>query len=124
MGYRRMHGRSHVRGHEGEFTQVPPSCAFLIKEENMRKTLSVILAVFIFIGITSCSYDMKAFSRQVSYSDPQTIGGKWDITTVTGQLYEDCECIYWGMDDDTAMFRLPDGRVLALSGSYSLIQSN
>ena len=89
----------------------------------MERLLTVVLAVLIFIGITSCSYDMKAVFRQMSYSDPQTIGGKWDITTVTGQVYENCECIYWGMEDDTAMFKLPDGRILALSGSYSLIQS-
>ena len=89
----------------------------------MKRLLTVVLAILILIGITSCSYDMKAVSRQMSYSDPQTIGGKWDITTVTGQVYENCECIYWGMEDDTAMFKLPDGRILALSGSYSLVQS-
>lgn len=67
---------------------------------------------------------MKAVSKDLSYKDPQTIGGRWDITTASGLVYEDAVCTYWGTDDDTAIFSLPDGRRLALSGSYSLVQSD
>lgn len=84
----------------------------------------IIITLISILLLCSCSYGMKEWQRQVSYSDPQTIGGLWDITTVNGSVYEDCRCIYWGIDDDTAMFKLPDGRILALSGSYSLIQSD
>ena len=87
----------------------------------MKRLITITLISILLL--CSCSYGMKEFQRSVSYSDPQTIGGLWDITTVNGILYENCECIYWGIDDDTAMFKLSDGRILALSGSYSLVQS-
>lgn len=90
--------------------------------KKKKQIALVSLVISVLLSFPSC-YQMKAVSKDLSYKDPQTIGGTWDITTASGLVYEDAVCTYWGTDDDTAIFSLPDGRILALSGSYSLVQS-
>lgn len=89
----------------------------------MKKALSIAALIVAVALLCSFSWTGKEWQKEFTYKDPQTVGGKWDLTTADGTVYEGIECTYWGTDDDTAMFRLPDGRMLAMSGSYSLVQS-
>jgi len=89
---------------------------------DMRKLIIVFVVVVLLL--TSCAGDRKAWSRYTSYKDPQTIGGYWDVTMQTGQTFRHVKCIYWGTDDDTAVFELDDGTIVCQSGACVCVENH
>lgn len=79
--------------------------------------ISLILVLSIFMG---CRVVNKRWSRTISYEDPQTLGGYWTLI-YSGEKYEHCKCIYWGTEDDTAMFDW-NGTTICSSGTVLLIK--
>ena len=88
----------------------------------MKKLLLVIVLVFLFFSLISCASERKAWSQMSTYKDPQTIGGYWDITMQTGQTFYHVQCIYWGTNDDTAVFKMDDGTIICQSGAVVCVE--
>ncbi len=88
----------------------------------MKKILLIILIFGIIFSLMSCAADRKAWSQTMSYKDPQTIGGYWDVTMQTGQTFNHVKCVYWGTNDDTAVFELDDGTLICQSGAVVCIR--
>lgn len=89
----------------------------------MKKFISLILAVFLILSLTSC-YAFKEISQEFSYADPQTIGGKWTVSFDNGDVYHDAVCSYWGTTDDTSVWTLGDGSIMIQSGAVHAVQQN
>lgn len=93
----------------------------------MKKAVISLIIILIIIIIplifVSCAAERKAFSQSATYKDPQTIGGYWDITMQTGQVFKHVKCIYWGTGDDTAVFKTDDNTLICQSGAVVCIQS-
>ena len=87
----------------------------------MKKIVICLIAVCLII-LVSCAADRKAWSQQTSYKDPQTIGGYWDVTMQTGQTFNHVKCVYWGTDDDTAVFKMDDGTLVCQSGACVCVE--
>ena len=88
----------------------------------MKKLLLIVLLTFLFFSLISCAADRKAWSQAATYKDPQTIGGYWDITSSTGQTFIHVQCIYWGTNDDTAVFKMDDGTIICQSGAIVCVE--
>ena len=89
-----------------------------------RKILSLIcILIFTSVLFVSCAGERKAWSQSATYKDPQTIGGYWDVTMQTGQTFNHVKCVYWGVDDDTAVFKMDDGTLVCQSGACVCIES-
>ena len=87
------------------------------------KKFFIILLIVIVIFISSCTaYGRKDFSQIFTYQDPQTIGGLWTVMFDNGDIYEHLICLYWGTEDDTSTWQLPNGRKLIQSGNIHVIQ--
>lgn len=87
------------------------------------KKFFIILLVIIAVFIVSCTaYARKDFSQAFTYQDPQTIGGLWTIMFDNGDIYEHVTCLYWGTEDDTSTWELPNGRKLIQSGNIHAVQ--
>ena len=71
--------------------------------------------------LSSCAIATKRFRSTVTYKDPETIGGKWTVTS-QGKTYEHLKCTYWGMEDDTAIFEDSLGHIYIFSGTMSAVQ--
>lgn len=57
---------------------------------------------------------MKIYRTAVTYKDPETIGGTWTVTSC-GNTYHNLKCIYWGTEDDTAIFKDAEGKTYCFS---------
>lgn len=88
----------------------------------MKKILTFVLVATILILLSSCNYSLKEFSQELSYSDPQTIGGKWTVSFDNGDTYHGAVCSYWGTTDDTSVWQLSDGTVMIQSGTCHAVQ--
>ena len=88
----------------------------------MKKTMILALVATILVLLSSCSYSLKEFSQELTYSDPQTIGGKWTVSFDNGDTYHGAVCSYWGTTDDTSVWKLSDGTVMIQSGTCHAIQ--
>ena len=87
------------------------------------KKLTVILLVFILmISLVSCAAQRKELSQMASYKDPQSLGGYWNITLQTGQTFDHVKCVYWGPNDDTAVFKMDDGTLICQSGAVVCVE--
>ena len=84
------------------------------------KKLFLIITVCFCVMITSCKW-AKDVRTSFTYKDPQTIGGKWTVTSIN-KTYEHLKCIYWGTEDDTAIFENDNGRIYVFSGTMNAIQ--
>ena len=80
------------------------------------------LVATILVLLSSCSYSLKEFSQELTYSDPQTIGGKWTVSFDNGDTYHGAVCSYWGTTDDTSVWKLSDGTVMIQSGTCHAVQ--
>lgn len=91
----------------------------------MKKIILVILVITFMTAMlmTSCELEKKAWSRSTTYKDPQTIGGYWDVTMQTGQVFTHVRCVYWGVDDDTAVFELDNGTIICQSGACVCVEN-
>lgn len=89
----------------------------------MRRLLIVILTILILVSLTSCARLSKEYRSELSYKDPETIGGYWNITTQTGQAFNHVKCSYWGTVDDTAVFVKDDGTLIVQSGAVTCTQA-
>lgn len=89
----------------------------------MKKIIIFVLIVAAVFSLTSCEQLRKELRSTVSYKDPETIGGYWDITTQTGQEFKHVICSYWGTTDDTACFVTDDGALIFQSGAITCIRS-
>ena len=90
----------------------------------MKKMIILVLVVLCCIFVTSCTAgSRKAWSQYTSYKDPQTLGGYWDVTMITGQTFKHVKCTYWGTDDDTAVFEMDDGTLVVQSGACVCVRS-
>ena len=90
----------------------------------MKKLLIIFIIICItMICFTSCAKEKKAWSQAASYKDPQMIGGYWDVTMQTGQVFYHVKCTYWGTSDDTAVFEMDDGTIICQSGACVCIKS-
>ena len=81
----------------------------------MKKVL--ILGIAVLMLMTSCEYMKKEVSQNMTYKDPQTVGGYWNVTMQTGQTFNHVKCTYWGTQDDTAVFQMDDGTIICQSGA-------
>ena len=88
----------------------------------MKKITILALMAIILVLLSSCSYALKEFSQELTYSDPQTIGGKWTVSFDNGDTYHGAVCSYWGTTDDTSVWKLPDGTVMIQSGTCHAVQ--
>lgn len=88
----------------------------------MKKITIIALVAAILVLLSSCSYSLKGISQELSYSDPQTIGGKWTVSFDNGDTYRGAVCSYWGTTDDTSVWKLPDGTVMIQSGTCHAVQ--
>lgn len=88
----------------------------------MKKTMILALVATILVLLSSCSYSLKEFSQELTYSDPQTIGGKWTVSFDNGDTYHGAVCSYWGTTDDTSVWKLSDGTVMIQSGTCHAVQ--
>ena len=88
----------------------------------MKKTMILALVATILVLLSSCSYSLKEFSQELTYSDPQTIGGKWTVSCDNGDTYHGAVCSYWGTTDDTSVWKLSDGTVMIQSGTCHAVQ--
>ena len=82
----------------------------------MKKAV-IILLVLTVLALSSCEVAKKEFSQMVSYKDPQSVGGYWNVTMQTGQTFNHVRCTYWGTSDDTAVFEMDDGTIICQSGA-------
>lgn len=88
-----------------------------------RKFIGLILILISILGLLpSCAVYQKNWSQTFTYQDPQTIGGKWDVTFDNGDVYLNVECRYWGTDDDTSVWETPEGKLLIQSGNIHAVQ--
>lgn len=83
----------------------------------MKKLVVILISIIVLFSSVSCALDRKAWSQATSYKDPQTLGGYWNVTMQTGQIFEHVKCIYWGTDDDTSVFEMDDGTLICQSGA-------
>lgn len=83
----------------------------------MKKVIICLVVLVLCFFLASCAGEMKSLSQSASYKDPQTIGGYWNVTMQTGQVFNHVKCIYWGTDDDTAVFKMDDGTIVCQSGA-------
>ena len=88
----------------------------------MKKTMILALVATILVLLSSCSYSLKEFSQELTYSDPQTIGGKWTVSFDNGDTYHGAVCSYWGTTDDTSVWKLSDGTVMIQSETCHAVQ--
>ena len=88
----------------------------------MKKITILALVAAILVLLSSCSYSLKEFSQELTYSDPQTIGGKWTVSFDSGDTYHGAVCSYWGTTDDTSVWKLSDGTVMIQSGTCHAVQ--
>lgn len=88
----------------------------------MKKITILALVAAILVLLSSCSYSLKEFSQELTYSDPQTIGGKWTVSFDNGDTYHGAVCSYWGTTDDTSVWKLSDGTVMIQSGTCHAVQ--
>lgn len=88
----------------------------------MKKITILALVATILVLLSSCSYSLKEFSQELTYSDPQTIGGKWTVSFDNGDTYHGAICSYWGTTDDTSVWKLSDGTVMIQSGTCHAVQ--
>ena len=88
----------------------------------MKKPMILALVATILVLLSSCSYSLKEFSQELTYSDPQTIGGKWTVSFDNGDTYHGAVCSYWGTTDDTSVWKLSDGTVMIQSGTCHAVQ--
>lgn len=88
----------------------------------MKKITIFALVAAILVLLSSCSYSLKGISQELSYSDPQTIGGKWTVSFDNGDTYHGAVCSYWGTTDDTSVWKLSDGTVMIQSGTCHAVQ--
>lgn len=90
---------------------------------SIKRTAAIVTVLLaVLMSLTSCSYALKEFSQELTYSDPQTIGGTWTISFDNGDVYHGATCSYWGTTDDTSVWKLPDGSTLIQSGTCHAIQ--
>lgn len=90
--------------------------------KKMKKITILALVATILVLLSSCSYSLKEFSQELTYSDPQTIGGKWTVSFDNGDTYHGAVCSYWGTTDDTSVWKLSDGTVMIQSGTCHAVQ--
>lgn len=90
------------------------------RECIMKRLIAVVMVLVLVLG-TSC-YAFKEWSQELTYSDPQTIGGKWTISFDNGDTYEHAKCVYWGTTDDTSVWELMDGSTVIQSGTMHAVQ--
>lgn len=90
--------------------------------KKMKKITILALVAAILVLLSSCSYSLKEFSQELTYSDPQTIGGKWTVSFDNGDTYHGAVCSYWGTTDDTSVWKLSDGTVMIQSGTCHAVQ--
>lgn len=90
----------------------------------MKKVFLVIAVAAFLVLSVSCAADRKAWSQAASYKDPQTLGGYWNVTMQTGQTFNHVKCIYWGTNDDTAVFQMDNGTIICQSGACVCIKVN
>lgn len=88
----------------------------------MKRLLILILVVLSVFSFSSCARAMKEFSQEMTYSDPQTIGGEWTVYFDNGDVFNNAVCTYWGTEDDTSVWKLPDGTMLIQSGTVHAVQ--
>ena len=88
----------------------------------MKKTMILALVATTLVLLSSCSYSLKEFSQELTYSDPQTIGGKWTVSFDNGDTYHGAVCSYWGTTHDTSVWKLSDGTVMIQSGTCHAVQ--
>lgn len=93
-----------------------------MKPFTKRTIVILIITLATLLSFTSCSYALKEFSQELTYSDPQTIGGKWTVSFDNGDTYHGAVCSYWGTTDDTSVWKLPDGTVMIQSGTCHAVQ--
>lgn len=86
----------------------------------MKKLFLVLLVVLSFIFI-SCERLKKDWGMNFTYKDPQTIGGRWTVTS-GNKTYEHLKCTYWGTEDDTSIFEDYDGHIYVFSGTMSAVK--
>ena len=82
----------------------------------MKKLPMAFAIALLLLSLTSC-FAFKEVSKQVSYEDPETLGGKWTISFPTGEKYYHTTCTYWGTTDDTSVWTLENGTKLIQSGT-------
>lgn len=82
----------------------------------------IVLCLVIFM-MGSCARIHKNITSKATYKDPETIGGYWNVTMQTGEYFERVKCLYWGTDDDTAVFQTAEGRLIVQSGACTCIQN-
>ena len=90
--------------------------------KSIKKITILALVATILVLLSSCSYSLKEFSQELTYSDPQTIGGKWTVSFDNGDTYHGAVCSYWGTTDDTSVWKLSDGTVMIQSGTCHAVQ--
>lgn len=84
----------------------------------------IILTFCVIFTLTSCARFNKNLRTTLTYKDPETMGGYWDVTTQTGQVFNHVKCTYWGTEDDTATFVMDDGTIIIQSGAVVCVRSN
>ena len=89
----------------------------------MKKTVVLLVAILLVFALVSCAAERKSWSQAATYKDPQTLGGYWDVTMQTGQVFTHVKCIYWGTADDTAVFVADDGTLICQSGACVCVES-
>ena len=94
------------------------------KMKNLKKMkkITILALVATIVLLSSGSYSLKEFSQELTYSDPQTIGGKWTVSFDNGDTYHGAVCSYWGTTDDTSVWKLSDGTVMIQSGTCHAVQ--
>ena len=88
----------------------------------MKKFLILLFVLITIFSLVSCAAQRKEFSQMASYKDPQSLGGYWDITLQTGQVFDHVKCVYWGTSDDTAVFEMDDGTIICQSGAVVCVR--
>ena len=88
----------------------------------MKKITVIIMILLVIFSLTSCKIFRKNISQMASYKDPQSLGGYWNVTMQTGQTFNHVKCIYWGTDDDTAVFQMDDGTLICQSGAVVCVE--
>ena len=89
----------------------------------IKKFVIMILLLTVLFGCVSCTAaGKKNWSQTFTYKDPQSVGGYWNVTMQTGQVFNHVKCIYWGTNDDTAVFEMDDGTLICQSGAVVCVK--
>ena len=88
----------------------------------MKKIFAVlVLGIALLLGLASCTREFESFTNNYTYTNPRKVGGKYTVIQ-NGFELQHLECVYWATEDDDAVFKASNGKLVFVNGSSIIIQ--